>query len=264
MSRKKQLARQLHITPLQNRLKHAISRITNSKITLATWVFFILSCITVASFFTLQELKLQRVRCSMSSGNTCPAPIIAQLESLTNHSLLTLDLAMLRDQIYAVYPQVSRIDIQSRFPQELHVNIHTKANAAALKTGPETTALVVASDNTITELTDQPNPDYPVILYAQAEKFAVGETITDQAALFSLSLASTLKEGFISFSQVKIQDPETITVQLDEGFTAVFSSALDVSRQVNTLQLILSKAKIDQTTPIIDLRFKQPVLKPEL
>lgn len=89
----------------------------------------------------------------------------------------------------------------------------------------------------------------------------IEQRFSEKESEITQSLSRGLKLHLIEFETIKVVSPREIEVWLEEGILILFNSEKDVDIQLDSLQLILSRAKIEgKTIKKIDLRFDKPVI----
>jgi cell division septal protein FtsQ len=207
-------------------------------------------------------LKITALSCQMTNGETCPAIVIAELSQAQNQPIFLTDTDIIRQKIISTVPSVKRVEVHTRLPNQIDVTLYPAEIFASLRSENSLNALLVTSDLRVVETASDSLADKPVIITANASELSLGDYVDAQALLFTRDLIMHLQSQYLSPTRLSIMNEEEIVVNFKEGFTGVFSPNLDVTRQVTTLQLILSEVTINQSIPIIDVRFQNPVLKP--
>lgn len=77
-----------------------------------------------------------------------------------------------------------------------------------------------------------------------------------------LSLQSLLYKNNVPFSDIKVASDSSYLITLKDGSEVNFSSKKDVSSQISSLQLILSRLTIEgKKFKRLDLRFDKPIIE---
>jgi len=78
---------------------------------------------------------------------------------------------------------------------------------------------------------------------------------------FQEQLKEELKLRSFEIKQFKHEDVGSVEVELNDGLLVYFSSQSEINKQLDSLQLILQRAKIEgRLITTIDLRFDKPVV----
>lgn len=101
----------------------------------------------------------------------------------------------------------------------------------------------------------------PVLFLEQNKKVNRGQKIDDQVVKFTISLAKNLAKTDYTPVNVRILSSIEIAVYNSNGTIAIFSSQKPQEIQVDSLQTLLSQAKIDANKIAkVDLRFDKPIV----
>lgn len=101
----------------------------------------------------------------------------------------------------------------------------------------------------------------PVLFLEQNKKVKIGQKINDQVVKFTIDLAKSLAKTDYTPVNVRILSSFEIAVYNSNGTIAIFSSQKPQEIQINSLQALLSQAKIDANKIAkVDLRFDKPIV----
>lgn len=101
----------------------------------------------------------------------------------------------------------------------------------------------------------------PPLFLLKDTKLTPGQKVEDRQILFAVSLAEQLSKSDFSVAGVRLLESGDVAVYSPGDSIALFSENKDQSMQVDSLQRVLAKAKIDATKITkIDLRFDKPVI----
>ncbi len=102
--------------------------------------------------------------------------------------------------------------------------------------------------------------DLPLIFTKEFDQLKMGQKVDDDELIQAITLVSLLTKIDIKPEIARVSKEE-IVVFLKEGPEVVFSSQKEPAAQVGSLQLILSRTKIEgKRLKRIDLRFDKPVI----
>jgi hypothetical protein len=175
---------------------------------------------------------------------------------------LTVNTGRLSQKLTAVEPQAAQVDVSVKLPDTLEIQFRSQELLANIKVATVSASLIVSKDHVVVGQSLKGHPHLPDIIYPQAAGLRIGDRISDSTLSFGLRLITLLSQSFINTSQISLLSDRLITVTLAEGKTALFTTHYDLTRQVTSLQLILSKSTIATDYPVIDVRYEQPVLRP--
>lgn len=224
-------------------------------------IFFLLFLISL--FFTLflflrsDFFRLQKVDCFLE-GRRCPSEIWLTLYSLTaDKSALSFSPGFLEKEIKERYFQILTVKAQIKLPQVLVVNL-TQRNPLLVLSLPDQ-AWLIDQEGIILGRPDQDSRLPQIVAPAPASPIFPGTNL-DQTPYFSLFHLGRL----LLQKQILFQKGESTAAQATitaSDWQALFSLQKELAPQVDSLQLILSKAKIEGEIPrVIDLRFEKPII----
>jgi cell division septal protein FtsQ len=223
----------------------------------------LLGLITTAFILIFSPIfHLQYINCYQGPTQPCSQKIYGYLQSYYGTSLLSLSPSQIRLYLKQLDPQIDQVAVKLNFPHTLTVNLSQTPLIAQIQTATNSGILLV-NQNNFTSLSQQPSSKLPLIISPYTHLNS-GESVTHQELLFAINLVRILQNNAISFTSLTVNSPTQIIADLKSGRAAVFSSQSDLSRQVTSLQLILSESTINPALPVIDVRFKKPVLKPSI
>ena len=199
-------------------------------------------------FFKLSEIDVLPNQNCVTSQN-----VFDVLGSSQN--LLFVSKVNLKDTLKSKYTCIREIEVVKHYPSRLQLDILVKEPVVKI----EGTNFLATEDGYIVEDTGYKNK--PVLFLPPEVKVVVGEKITSQSVIFAIGLISKLLKSDFLPVNVRIISSENIAVYNQQGTVAIFSSKEDTTRQVDSLQQAISKAKIDPAKIAkIDLRFEKPVI----
>lgn len=153
------------------------------------------------------------------------------------------------------YSCIDKIGINKEIPQKLLINIISKKPIVSINDSD----LQITKDGLL--LSAQSSLDLPTITIDNSENLKNGDHISESVILHALLLSDKLfKSDFIP-SKIKVSKKDGIVMTSSKLLIVEFSTSIDPDIQVDSLQSILGKAKIDaEKIEKIDLRFDQPVV----
>ncbi len=150
---------------------------------------------------------------------------------------------------------IDQINIKKHYPSKLSIDIVPQKPVVKIDGQDlmvEKDGLVINSDASL---------KLPTIFLSSAANAQAGQKITDSLTLFAILLTSELQKTDFIPQNVRIVGESDVAIYNPDGVIALFSSSKSPLNQVDSLQLILARAKIDPTKIAkIDLRFDKPVI----
>jgi hypothetical protein len=224
------------------------------------WLGFFLSLALIGYLWFSDYLKVNETYCVTASGSDCDSVVIAEIDRLKGTHTFLVKVDELKSKSVKANPAYSKVRVEVEFPGTVRVWIEGKNPVAFLKSATESAALMVDEDYRVVERVEKVERGSLEILSDTTIGLGVGDVVEYEPILFAIELGGRLEENFISVKLIKVSE-EGIEVTLMNDRLAIFDLRKDVTRQVTSLQLILSKATISPEPQIIDLRFDKPVLK---
>ena len=213
------------------------------------WVFS-------SSFFTIKNIE-----CDTQNKIPCDQNILAEIETHKGSLIFTTNTKSIEEKIKKADPIYSGLKIIAILPNTLKISMDRINYFANLKVSTDSASLIVDINKVVIDKQPSPTPGTFSIISSTASQYSVGDKISDPNTLLAFKIADELKRNYLTFTQINILSPTEITVDLNDDKTAILTSTQDMSRQVTSLQLILSKATISPEPQIFDMRFGMPVLK---
>lgn len=200
--------------------------------------------------------EVKRISCEPP----CSAEFWAELMNLTGgKNLLFLPIRTLANQIMKNNPLLKTVKIKKNLPGELIFELEKRTPEAAVTSptvGEE--KLVVDSEGIL--LAKTKNSELPLILIKEPISLNIGEKLVQEEIIQAVKILVNLKLYLFQPQTAKIISVRIVEVQLKNGPIAVFSTQKDFNFQLDSLQLILSRAKIEgKKVKRVDLRFEKPV-----
>jgi hypothetical protein len=205
--------------------------------------------------------RLRRVDCQNQANQPCDPNVVAELKSHLGRSIFTIPGKDITAKIEAANPAYQQVIITAKLPDLLTVRMVDREEYALLKSASTSAALVINQNLLVVAKSIAPPTGTFLVISDRALQVGVGDYLSDQALVAAFSLGRLLTKAYIPTQYFNLVTPDYLLVLLADGKQAVFSTTLDLSRQVTSLQLILQKATIQKEPRVIDLRFDKPVLK---
>lgn len=229
---------------------------------LATLIICI-SLIIAGYLVQFNLLVVRQINCRLSTADLCPESEIAILSALQGQPLLS---PLFKELESWYLPKSRGYQLQTEswsLGGVLNITLTPKNPIMSLKTPSGRSWLEIASDGTLIKEVDDPRPGTVKILYAatyQPEKSLPASKLLNSL----IDLVFSLSAKGIPVDTITLYHDTVIAAQLPDNKQAVFSASEPISRQVASLQVILTKATMSKETPVIDVRFDKPVLRAAL
>lgn len=224
-------------------------------------IVLVASVILYTAFSLPRLIKIRKVTCSSQFG-PCNQNVTSEIEKLTDMNLA--DSRKKAKRFFSENVLVKEYLLQFSFPDELRVYILEKKPIYGLRSKGETGVLLIDKEGSAVAF--QPDSNLPSIVASDGLP-SVGEKVTDET-LFALEITYDVS----SFYQLLVAEIERsgLTVKLENGLEIIFPLKGDRQALLGSLSLILSRLNSEseefriegvQRVNMIDLRFKNPVLK---
>ena len=215
-------------------------------------VIFVALIIFIAIFSPF--LKIKKV--VFKDENNCLA---SQSEdknlNLFGKNILTLNSDVLAKNIKEKYSCTDQAKIKKNYPSTITIEITTKKPVAII----EGTEFSIREDGFVSD--QQNTKDLPKIFLPETIKAQAGSKITDPIVTFTLKITSELQKSDFTPTSIRILNPPDIAIYDSKGTIVLFTQEKTAEIQVDSLQSVFAKAKIDPTKIAkIDLRFEKPVI----
>ena len=213
-------------------------------------LLFIASLVIAAIYtplFKLRKIDIPNQNC-LTSQNV--------QDTLGNsQNLLFLSPAELADTLKSKHDCIDKIEITKHYPSKLQLGVQVKEPVVKI----EGTNLLITEDGYIVE--DVKEVNGPILFLPPNVKIAAGEKVTDTTVIFATQLAAALVKSDFLPTNIRIISPQEVAVYNQQGAVAIFTTKEEVTNQVDSLQQVISKSKIDPAKIAkIDLRFDKPVM----
>lgn len=214
------------------------------------FIFFLLVVIfSVAIFLTF---RVNNVRLQSNSNCLDQKMLLAKVGK---KNIILLNTAKLKEEIIKQSTCVEDLKITKKYPST--VNFVAIAKEAVAKIDDSQNSVTL--DGLI--ILESAGTTKPNIFLPQGVESNVGQRIKDTSVLFALQLLKNLEKSDFIPANVRITDQGDIAVYSTQEAIALFAQDRSVESQVDSLQSVIAKAKIDPSKIAkIDLRFDKPVL----
>jgi len=240
---------------------------------------FVFILVLLAFWLRTDFWEVKRINCKLDD-NSCPLEIENRASNLSlRKNIIFLPKERIKESLKKDFAQIHFIEIKRRIPQTLNFNLDSRKLMAALAVElpliEEATesAEIKSSDFNLSGLfylVDQygvvlekgnESKNLPLILLDSDSSFEFGDQIEKEEILKTIDILSSLRLRLIDPKIAKIISIREIKIWLGNDLLCLFNLTKDIGEQLDSLQLISSRAKIEgkQITKI-DLRFDKPVI----
>jgi len=227
-----------------------------------------------SGFFTVRKITCQWEK------DSCPPEIWHELTSLTfGKNLIFLKKEEIRKKFLNTHHIVKNLKIKKVLPNKLvfelekrkevavlgfELKLEEKETASSGKPVFETTKDFFLVDEEGVVIKKENDPLLPLILLSEQLSLNVGQQVPQREIVEAIKFLTTLRLNLLEPKIAKITSPYSLTVWLKDGEEVVFSLKKEIQVQVDSLQFILSRSKIEgKEIKKIDLRFDKPVVSYE-
>lgn len=177
--------------------------------------------------------------------------------NLENFSLSLINISRLTERIKNEFPCAQDLKIEKIYPSKLKIILPEIQIVAKI---PDSTLAINSEGRVVSQVSVASN--IPAVDFPGIKELKDGQVVEDPRALFVVNLAKLLNKTDYSVQSVRLVDPATAAAYAREDLVVIFSENKDLDLQVNSLQQVLARAKIDESKiSKIDLRFDKPVIE---
>lgn len=188
-------------------------------------------------------------------SNACPDDVRLIQEKIVDRNILLFNSDNFTQELKPQFSCIDTLIIKKRYPSTVTVVITSQPPVANI----EGTNYQISKNGVVWEKSSQNT--LPVIFLPSEVSVNLDKNIEDKRVLTALDITSSLlKSDYVPKSIKFIANFDIVIYDANE-IAVVFSSEKGTTEQVDSLQLMLSKAKIDEKKITkIDLRFDKPVI----
>jgi len=185
------------------------------------------------------------------------------LEKFQGRSIFEVDIAALQKTLQARYPQVDRIRVLRRFPNELIIMAEPREPFAVVQTGDQ--AMIVDRQGVVLSLSADEPPPLPRIRGVDALVApALGQPIHRKDLAVGLSIISSVagrdRWNLTDIKDIDVGNMSMIPLNFNNGLQVIMDQD-QVPHKVRQLDIVLNQLQLDlKDVNYVDLRFKEPVL----
>jgi len=201
--------------------------------------------------------QIKKISCLLNNTD-CPDKLLADLMRLSlGKNSFFLSAKKVTLQIKEDYPQLEEVKIKKNLPSGINFFLTTRQPQVAIN-GDK--FHLVDEFGVVIEKKDTPG-DYPLVFFDPPANLKIGDQFSQPEILKTISVIIGLKLRLIEPKFAKIISDTQIEIQLKDDIQTIFSLKKEVIVQLDSLQLILSRAKIEgRTLGRVDLRFDKPIV----
>ncbi len=208
--------------------------------------------LVLAAAISLVYFKVKTIEFDKTSA--CFNENSQALTKLKNKNLIILSTGKEQETLAKSASCIKEVKIQKIYPSKLKLSVIFFQPVAKI----DGSQFQVTGSGLVTEKTTD---SLPTIFIPAKVELGLGKTIEDPQVLFALNITEELEKSDFIPANIRILDAGDVAVYSTTEAVALFSSQLDGNFQVDSLQSILAKAKIDAAKiEKVDLRFAKPVL----
>lgn len=193
---------------------------------------------------------------NIESNSTCvQTRELLESTQLAGKNIFLTSKSKIEENVKAKFACAQTVNATKKYPNSISLNI-TQEEVVAQVEGSD---LYLTADALAVKL--QTDKKYPKIFLPQEIKISENNIIEDEKVKFALTLLKNIQSSDFTSTQLRFLESADIVVYSQAEATAIFTTVKDVQSQVDSLQSVLSKAKIDPAKiEKIDLRFDKPVV----
>jgi cell division septal protein FtsQ len=229
------------------------------------WLFILLASLIGFYLFTSGGFfKIESITC-FRDEDQCSEEINAELSRLLGSFLLTFNESKIEEKLKSADPTIHQVKISAQIPDKIIVQINSRSPIIGLSLNETSNILLIDEDGYIFATQDSKDYYDPVMNYDTDLMFSLGDKINEESIVNAIKLVKTLRNHFITFSEIAVED-HLIRLKLDSSTEVMFSAVSEAegyTKEVTSLQQILSQATIGSKPLTIDIRFEKPVVKME-
>lgn len=214
-------------------------------------IALILAALISAAFF-FPVFKIKNIDINQQS---CASKDQLENYQIIGKNLLVFKSDNLTRSLKSDFDCIDKINIKKTLPSTLAIEIYQNPPVAKI----DGTDFAVSKDGRITDKVSFSS--LPTIFLPSNVPASQNQKITDPVVLFALEVTSLIIKADFAAQNVRVVEGSNIALYDTNGIIALFSSRKPANGQIDSLQAILAKAKIDATKiEKIDLRFDKPVI----
>lgn len=203
---------------------------------------------------------VKNISCQINQGEPCPTQVTGLISKYQGMSYFSPRLTQLPARLASAFPGLVLEKYELDFPHSYSFFFKTLPPFISLQEPQAETWLYLSQDGAFIGSGPLPAPETSQVRYGSTYRSPT-DSVDQPPMPFIISLVNQLARLGIPIQQLTILDKQLLTLTLPDDKLALFSVSQPVSRQVASLQVILTKATMSHETPVIDVRFDPPVLR---
>ena len=219
----------------------------------------VLVCLLLYLSFISSLFQIKSIECYLDL-KPCENPhLLADLAHLKGQNIFLVDPPALIKRLTRGDYQIRNGQVTKNLPGMLTLNLNSVYPILALQVGGDSDFATIDSQYRVIQFTST-FPNVPIISLSKPASLTVSQVITDEQLLSQLRLTYSLVQSVPGIKSISILD-QNITIILNDGLLALFTSQRDLEDQISALQGLRQDGTIIQGVREIDLRFSQPILR---
>lgn len=209
--------------------------------------------------FYSQFFLLQNITC-VENMKPCSPDVLAELERHRGEHIFFIKTSAISEKIKKADATLYAVDIFIKFPQNMEVKLIKRISAIQFINSKNSPYVVFADREGTVLGVGERMEGLPIAMNSESAALVVGEKLP-RNLMNASELLNALKDN-LDVSSLSVIEADLLTATLKEGSTVRFSLTKSIASQMETLQLVLNQARIEQTPyREIDLRFLEPIIK---
>lgn len=235
-----------------------ISRTKRKKLGFFALVFVLLAFVVSCGLLFGRMLRIKNVDCTINSQR-CPEPLQKEIFGLVSEkALFDNSVGAKIRSILIKYPGFDLLEVRKVIPNKIQIVLNEKGPSVALRFERDDNYYLVDNGGTVLETKQTSN--LPVLFINKKISLYVGRRVDWEPVINSIKTVDSLRLRSLEVSSAKVVSEKSLEAIID-GTTVIFSLSGDLEYQLDSLQLIFSRTKIEGKRPKkIDLRFDKPFL----
>lgn len=206
--------------------------------------------------------RVKKISCQVN-GQECLPELRSDLTRLLQaEDILFLSANEIIEKVGKRRPELSRVQVKKRLPSELIFQLEERQPEVAvmIEGAPEGNFYLVDREGVFLEKVAS-SSGLPFILVNSLAEPERGEKLDQSGIKRAVDLLVGLQLRLLKPQIAKITSEKEIEIQLGNEIQTIFSLKKDLEEQLDSLQFIFSRTKIEGRQPRrVDLRFDKPVI----
>ncbi len=216
---------------------------------LAAVIFVVLVIVLFKFTFTIRYIEVTGDQSCLNKEN------IEATNNILGKNIFLINAREVQENLKKENSCLDSISLNKKLPSKLAVEVKAKVPVAKI----DGTDLLATADGLV--IKQQAQTTIPTIYLPGNIKASQDARFTQNNVLSALGITAALLKSDFTPASIRIVGPEDIAVYSTNETVALFTTRMSTSGQVDSLQSILTKAKIDAAKIAkIDLRFDKPII----